>query len=195
MSAYTAKRALRAAAKVAFGAAFVGAVPGCGGRFEGDGSPGRVPGQPAPSFSGVAGASETPPLSAAGGAPETPPESGLRCLSEVALAQYPDLSTPVSASEAACCVAYDDAQITAAGDAGPSGALGADLSFVNCCKAIISGFGSGAIAYADVSGPVRDVCCSSGIVAPRDELWPQAFCSPWGPPVPPALSLDLEAFA
>jgi len=121
------------------------------------------------------------------------------CVGEVTLARYPDPSTPVSASEAACCIAYDEKQIAAAGDAGvgdaAASAFGADPKFVNCCKAIISGFGTGAFKYADASGALRNECCSSGIVAPQNELWPQAFCSPWGPPVPPALHLELEAVA
>jgi hypothetical protein len=184
MSSETGKRALRAAAKVAFGAAFIGALPGCGGKVEISGG-GAPINEPQPMADAAA--------SAATGPDSAPPNGGLQCLGQVTLREYPAQSTPISAAEFACCAAYDNAHPPDASDAGPAPPHGTDPSLVNCCKAIIAGIDQGMFATA-VNESVR-ACCWTGIVAPQEELWSHGFCAPWGPPMPPALTLELEAVA
>ncbi len=208
---------MRAAAKVAFGAAFIGALPSCGGKVEtsggsapisdppanlGVGGNGPTRDSPATVTSSVAGrrAMVEPQPVADAAAPDAaapnsaPPDSGLQCLGEVVLRDYPAQSTPVSAAEFACCVAYGIAHSTDLADAGQATTHGSEPSLVNCCKAIIAGTDQGALRTT-LNAPVAEACCWNGIVAPREQLWDHGLCSPWGPPVPPALAFELEAVA
>jgi hypothetical protein len=203
MDAETRSRALRAARKVAFGAAFVGALPGCGGKVEVDSPP------LAPSTNG-AGAStvypvpggETAVVDAAvaetavvdAGVVGMATVDGLRCLAEVQLGtgNPPGTSTPISDAQFACCTEYDNQRVASPADAGQAGAISSDPSFLNCCRAIIARMDTGA-PLGENPNPAREACCFSGIVAPTSELWGHSFCAPWGPPVPPAMALELSA--
>jgi hypothetical protein len=196
------RRALRAAAKVVFGAAFVGALPGCGGKAEFDsatpmpsgGDPSAAPSDP--SLGHDAGPA-TPAADAAVPAVPTdlpPVNSGLRCLPPVELGSGSPAtpSTQISDATYACCVQYDTERLSSLQDAGLAGSIGSDPSFVNCCRAIIARSDTG--APPDPS-PVRQACCYGGVLGPASELWGHQFCAPWGPPVPPALFLPLEISA
>ncbi|KYF99336.1 hypothetical protein BE18_15560, partial [Sorangium cellulosum] len=131
----------------------------------------------------------------------TPAEGDPDC-SEAAQPEPPELACAEPASlddaearpraELDCCLDYTAERAPERG-AGLSeqevAALAEDASFVNCCTALIVGVGAGAISYREAE-PVRGVCCFGIVVAPEQELYLQTFCTPWGPPVPPALDAD-----
>jgi hypothetical protein len=118
---------------------------------------------------------------------------GLACAGEVAL--IPAGTEPaivVTQGQFDCCLAY----LSAAEDASATrdawaGAFGADPSAQNCCRVLIAKLDQGDSAnlsnYQRTLGPVRDTCCTSGLIAPVDTLYAHILCTPWGPPVPPAL--------
>jgi hypothetical protein len=68
--------------------------------------------------------------------------------------------------------------------------LATDPSFVNCCRYVNAhySFANEPRSYAELV-----VCCDRGVL-PDDEF-NGPFCTPWGPPVPPALGAELEAAA
>ncbi|XXY53164.1 hypothetical protein WME91_18720 [Sorangium sp. So ce269] len=121
----------------------------------------------------------------AGGSPPAPSE--LACAEQVGL----DDAEARPRAELECCLDYTAQRVP---DATPlseqqRAALAEDASFVNCCTALIVGVGANAISYGDAE-PVRGMCCFGDIVAPEQELYAHTFCTPWGPPVPPALDAD-----
>ena len=229
MEPETRRRALSAVAKVAFGAAFAGTLPGCGGRAEtdfnaprrdggsggasADASSGSAPVAAGPAHAATAGGPSSAIADAGPGTPATAGGAGgmsdaggaaggaLRCLGAVDLEAAPASSTPISVAEFACCRDYADGLITSLGDAGPIGAAGAanalsaDPSFSNCCKALIAGVDQQVPIHEDVwSYPAR-ACCYSPLTSEQELLWNHTYCTPCGPPVPPALSLPLQDVA
>jgi len=128
--------------------------------------------------------------------------SGLRCLGAVDLEAAPASSTPISVAEFACCRDYDNGRVTSLGDAGLIGAAGAagvlnaDPSFANCCKALIAGVDAQVPINEDVwSYAARNACCYGPNQSEQVQLWNHTFCSPWGPPVPPALAFPPQEVA
>ncbi|WP_437809312.1 hypothetical protein [Sorangium sp. So ce1078] len=139
-------------------------VPGC---TPGEGDPGCAEGSPD------------------GSQPE-PPE--LACAEPASL----DDADARPLAELECCLGYTAERVPADPTAGPEQGLATladDASFVNCCTALIVGVGAHAISYREAE-PVRGVCCFGDVVAPQEELYSHTFCTPWGPPVPPALDAD-----
>lgn len=212
----TRRAALRAAAKVALGALAYGALAGCSGRYtSGDQAsdldpdeqiapeaPDDVapPGEDAPAGDGGAAptAGEPPagctpaegdPDGSGGSQPE-PPE--LACAAPASL----DDAEARPREELDCCLGYMTERVPAGGTAGLSeqelAALAEDASVVNCCTALIVGVDARVISYVE-AGRVRGACCLDDLVAPQEELWRHTFCTPWGPPVPPALEADAAA--
>ncbi|WP_437276358.1 hypothetical protein WME90_34635 [Sorangium sp. So ce375] len=136
-----------------------------------------------------AGVVPTPEEGGAGGSGGSPPApTGLACAEQVNL----DDKEARPRAELDCCLDYTAQRVPAPG-AGFSeeqrAALVDDASFVNCCTALIVGVGANAISYREAE-PVRQACCFGDVVAPEEELYTQTFCTPWGPPVPPALDAD-----
>jgi hypothetical protein len=230
MESETRRRALRAVAKVAFGAAFAGTLPGCGGRAQtdfngprGDGGSGaaspdtssgsalvdagptHVATGGGPSSAIVdAGPTHVASAGGAGGASGVGGAAGgaLRCLGPVDLEAWPASSTPISVAEFACCRDYDNGLTASLADAGLIGAAGAtdelsaDPSFANCCKALIAGGDQRVPINEDAwSYPALSVCCHSPNMSEQDQLWGHLYCTPWGPPVPPALDPLLQDVA
>ena len=227
MESETRRRALRAVAKVAFGTAFAGTLPSCGGRalvdFDGSKADGGSGGANAGTNSGPAPVDAGPAHTTTGGQPSTTiadagpspmataggasgaggaTGSGLRCLGAVDLEAAPASSTPISVAEFACCRDYDNGRVTSLGDAGLIGAAGAagvlsaDPSFSNCCKALIAGIDEQVPIHEDVwSYVARNACCYGPNPSEQEQLWNHTFCSPWGPPVPPAMAFLLQGVA
>ncbi|WP_437333218.1 hypothetical protein [Sorangium sp. So ce394] len=215
----TRRAALRAAARVALGALAYGASVGCGGHITTGGpssdlDPDEHLATEAPESPDAPGSPDAPddaaPAGGDGGAAPTAEEPAPGCTpaegdpdcSEAAQPEPPELACAEPASlddaearpraELDCCLGYTAERAPERG-AGLSeqevAALAEDASFVNCCTALIVGVGAGAISYPEAE-PVRGVCCFGDVVAPEQELYFQTFCTPWGPPVPPALDAD-----
>ncbi|XXX74496.1 hypothetical protein WMF30_43300 [Sorangium sp. So ce134] len=206
----TRRAALRAAARVALGALAVGALTGCSGRI----TTGEQPSDRDPDEQLAPEAPEAPDDAApigedAGGggaapmaeepAPGCNPAEGDPDCSEVSPPEPPELACAGPASlddaesppraELECCLSYTAERVPdpAVGLSEQEvAALAEDASFVNCCTALIVGVGARAITYEEAE-PVRGICCFGDVVAPERELYPHTFCTPWGPPVPPAL--------
>ncbi|WP_437314862.1 hypothetical protein [Sorangium sp. So ce385] len=207
---------MRAAARVALGALAYGASVGCGGHVTAGGQSSDLDpdehlapeapespdapddAAPAGEDAGDGGAAPTAEEPAPGC---TPAEGDPDC-SEAAQPEPPELACAEPASlddaearpraELDCCLGYTAERAPDRGavlSEQELAALAEDASFVNCCTALIVGVGAGAISYGEAE-PVRGVCCFGNVVAPEQELYSQAFCTPWGPPVPPALDAD-----
>ncbi|WP_437502002.1 hypothetical protein [Sorangium sp. So ce1099] len=205
---------MRAAARVALGALACGVSVGCGGvHISDEQTPAPDPGEQvvpeapdgpdpaghgatagagggggaAPATGGDVSASSTAGggTDGAGGSPPGPTE--LACAEQAGL----DDAEARPRAELDCCLDYAAQRVP---DATPlseqqRAALAADASFVNCCTALIVGVGANAISYGEAE-PIRGVCCFGDVVAPEQELYAHTFCTPWGPPVPPALDAD-----
>ncbi|KYF62505.1 hypothetical protein BE11_29425 [Sorangium cellulosum] len=204
---------MRAAARVALGALACGGSVGCGQIHIADEQapapdPGEqvvpeAPGDPDPAGGGAtagAGGGGAAPQTGgdvsassaagggtdgAGGSPPAPAE--LACAEQAGL----DDAEARPRAELDCCLDYAAQRVP---DATPlseqqRAALAEDASFVNCCTALIVGVGADAISY-DEAQPIRHVCCFGDVIAPEEELYAHTFCTPWGPPVPPALDAD-----
>ncbi|HTN90559.1 MAG TPA: hypothetical protein VL242_43095 [Sorangium sp.] len=217
----TRRAALRAAARVALGALACGVSVGCGGvHIADEPSPAPDPGEqvvpeapdgPDPAGNGAtaggAGAAggggaapgtggDVSASSAAGGGTDgaggsPPAPSELACAEQAGF----DDAEARPREELECCLDYTAQRLPDDG-VRPSdeqlAALAADASFVNCCTALIVGVGADAITYGEAE-PIRHACCFGDIVAPEQELYAYTFCTPWGPPVPPALDADADA--
>ncbi|WP_437672246.1 hypothetical protein [Sorangium sp. So ce131] len=207
----TRRKALNAAARVALGMLACEVLAGCGGHYTtGEGPPGLGGGEQQPPevltggastgggapggtdpYAAVNGGGGTTSVGTAGSGPGeggggSLPEPGtLACTDKVNL----DHVQARPREEIDCCLSYTKERMPVA-DPVPSeaqlAALSGDESFVNCCAAVIEGVETNVVTYADAE-PVRGVCCFGDIVAPEEELYSRAFCTPWGPPVPPAL--------
>ncbi|AUX46484.1 hypothetical protein SOCE26_079900 [Sorangium cellulosum] len=203
----TRRKALNAAARVALGMLACEVLAGCGGHYTtGERPPGldgeeqRPPevltggastGGGADPYAAADGGGGTTSVGTAGSGPgeggggSLPEPAALACTGEVDL----DHVQPRPRAELECCLSYTTERLPDPGlvptDA-QLAALSADASFVNCCAAVIEGVETDVITY-DETGPVRSACCFGDIVAPEEELYARALCTPWGPPVPPAL--------
>lgn len=188
------RQALRSAAKVAFGATLVwgAALSGCGGQSVGgtlvdDGSEGSDVG----STNGEGSDVGAPSGGTGAVAPDAGHEPELAC--NVSTAGL-DAGILASADRAtyACCAAYVATKLPA----DPLGApnvpeLTRDPAVVECCRyvnAAYDAFFNEPYPYA-----VNWFCCSPGVLPPAEYAGP--FCTPWGPPVPPSLAVELGAAA
>ncbi|WP_437753480.1 hypothetical protein [Sorangium sp. So ce1389] len=209
---------MRAAARVALGALACGVSIGCGGvHISDEQAPAPDPGEQvapeppdgpdpagtgaaaggagaaggggaAPGTGGDVAASSTAGggTDGVGGSPPAPSE--LACAEQAGL----DDAEARPRAELDCCLDYA-AQRLPDDEVRPSeqqlAALAADASFVNCCTALIVGVGANVVSYGEAE-TIRHACCFGDIVAPEQELYAYTFCTPWGPPVPPALDAD-----
>jgi hypothetical protein len=169
------RRALRSAAKVAFGIALCSgaALAGCGGKSIGDDD---------------------------GAEGEQPPEarSGLACAPALGPVDPNDLDANASwdASVYACCTDYIAGRISAEPSPESHAAgLAADPSGVNCCRYVNASYHSLRGTFGAEAFPYEAnlACCDAGVLPEDEAVGP--FCTPWGPPVPPALDAELEAAA
>jgi hypothetical protein len=225
------QKALRSAAKVAFGASVCwgAALSGCGGKsVYGDDestenvelsggtgalATGGATGSSATGGSATAGGSGPSGGSAevggataggsgptggsaeVGGAGAGPLDAGrlpeLACTQPIGL----DGSETVDEGVFSCCAGYVE-QVAPQGSAIDAPRLAADPSLVNCCRYVTSRYYDYYLLKQDAGATVEypyaahDACCYPGVLGEteRDE----SFCTPWGPPVPPALESELE---
>jgi hypothetical protein len=170
MQVSTRRRALESAGKIALGCYFGALGAACGGLSnDADrrlGEP-ETTVDPAPS-DGVVEA-----------APEPSPEEvapALACVAPVEVIER-RLATPFGLEAEACCKSYVES-VVGTGPARPGAELALDPSLLNCCRALAyeGGFDT-SVAHT--------TCCYGGVLAKEDIQAP--YCSPWGPPVPPAL--------
>ena len=156
------QNALDSAAKIALGclAATAGA---CGGLS-------RLELEPATTASAPPAASPEPAPSVA--------SSALACISPVGVIDRQS-AFELAPADAACCKTHVE-KVAGTAPAPPKDTLLADASLLNCCRAL-------AWSRTFEAGVAHDTCCYSDILAPGD--LGQSYCSPWGPPVPPALVL------
>jgi hypothetical protein len=99
------------------------------------------------------------------------------CTTPIAFQPDNVVTVSVPDDELACCVADVLERMEQPG-------AETDPSVVNCCTAIVLGSNSRSPHYAS---PVRQYCCAGGSVAEPSALYSLPYCTPWGPPVPPAL--------
>ncbi len=97
-----------------------------------------------------------------------------------------------TAEEFGCCAGYVEgkAPLDAPLDA-PR--LAADPSVVNCCLYVVNSYyelTTDAGATLDFPFAAHSACCYPGVLGEADRN--ESFCTPWGPPVPPALATELE---
>jgi hypothetical protein len=166
----TRRRALESAGKIALGCYFGALGAACGG-LSNDGGNGTAESEtaaaPAASDGGVPAAPEPSPE-------ETTP--ALACLAPVEVIER-RLAVPVGREAEACCVSYVES-VAGSGPARPGAELALDASLLNCCRALAWG-GSFDTNLAHTT------CCYGDVLPTADREGP--YCSPWGPPVPPAL--------
>jgi hypothetical protein len=111
------------------------------------------------------------------GAPEpTEPTPVLACIAPVEVSDR-RLITPLGLEEEACCKAYVEG-VAGADPTLPELAL--DASLFNCCRAL---------AYDGTfdTSVAHTLCCYGDVLPIEDRQ--ASYCSPWGPPVPPALGI------
>jgi hypothetical protein len=89
------------------------------------------------------------------------------------------------ASEVQCCLDLTSAQSPTDGDAS---AWRADPSLSGCCHGLAQSFGLIAIEYEDAGGRAwSDEACQSC----AETIGTPSACTPWGPPVPPAMPSEM----
>jgi hypothetical protein len=171
--------ALRAAAKVTLSAAILG----CGGATEavtvdasdGDATPVRVT-----THQDAAAARDALAALDAQATPDAPDAPALACPGAVA-----DPTATVAASTFACCTSFLEGSLLTA----DSGVLAVDPSLpttLPCCAAAVAYVDGAPSAFGSVAGPVLASCCHE--LATVDAGPPVGpACTPWGPPVPPAM--------
>jgi hypothetical protein len=104
----------------------------------------------------------------------------LACLPPITLVAD-KLQPPLDDTQHACCETYI-AELMASGLAptAPPAAEPVDPSLLNCCRALAYS------SHWEVT-PAHTVCCGARLLTGQD--FNQPYCSPWGPPMPPALGL------
>jgi hypothetical protein len=108
----------------------------------------------------------------------------LACIDPVNIVEDPTsavgwkLDPPMTLEQEACCKSYVETLVNAG--AAPPATTTIDDSLLNCCRAF---------AYTEVweTTVTHTTCCSGAVLSRQDANQP--YCSPWGPPVPPALVL------
>ncbi len=196
MKSSTRRRALDSAAKIALGCCLGAVSSACGGLsqdggstratdLDGSGGPpapsaSATTEQPAPSASATTEPSPPAPTASATTEPSPPPEPEpvLACLAAVNV-EKGALTTTVGAEERACCESYVETAVNAGqvwtGENGQ-----ADPSVLNCCRLLAY------VGNFDASVAHNACCAVPGQLLSVEDYW-APYCSPWGPPVPPAL--------
>ena len=115
----------------------------------------------------------TPPVPTS--EPPAPPTPTLACLEPVTVVGT-ELAAPFTPEQKACCESYVESLVSA-GKAPPA-VTTVDPSLLNCCRAL---------AYSTLwqINVTHETCCASDVLSRVD--YGQPYCSPWGPPVPPAM--------
>jgi hypothetical protein len=190
MKSWAFRAALRASAKIAFGVAAVG----CGGMVSSGAEPSQAPldeagrGADATDAVDASIAVDASPLEAA--ACDPPPSSSL--LPE---GPHADASAAITETMFECCVAQLETIDPGDGGAGFRDAAAGDPGIQACCAVVIARLdyeqthlvgdpdASAATFQRDqqTSAPVRWECCGA---TPSEG----PTCTPWGPPMPPAMS-------
>ena len=169
MDVRTRRESLRAVAKLVFGAASTLALTQCGGKTA---------------------MSRESPDNEAQLAPAALVDAGCAFPGMVTLTPSPTTEAPAfTRAEVDCCMGHLEGRIAN----GPPQVH--DATFSNCCNAIIAASDFGMIKFADVDGTVRSACCYYGNPDEGQSLWGHSLCSPWGPPVPPAMDSPIEDIA
>jgi len=168
MDVRTRRESLRVVAKLVFGAASTLALTRCGGKTA---------------------MSRESPENEAQFAPTALVDAGCAFPGTVSLTLSPSTEAPTfTRAEVDCCMGHLEERIAN----GPPQVH--DSTFSNCCNAIIAATDSRMIEFADVDGTVRSACCY-GNPDEGQSLWGHSLCSPWGPPVPPAMDSPIEDIA
>jgi hypothetical protein len=211
--------ALRAAAKVALGASFsVGTLTGCGGNIESDdpiedplGSPSEMRAEPVEAANtsnndvrsdgtdaADAAASSSPAGDAATALDAAAPNaSPAECVGPVELEPVQwdvPWEAPANVTREAfdCCQAYAKDRISStSSDSVDTDASSEDAAFANCCKAIVAWVQIDWTSYAEVDWEVRSACCFGAAAGWPEPPWEFSLCTPWGPPVPPAMDREV----
>ena len=166
MDLRTRRESLRVVAKLVFGAASTLALTQCGGK--------------------TAVSRESPENEAQfASAPRV--DAGCAFPGTVTLSHSTEAPT-FTRAEVDCCMAHLEPRIA-------NGPQARDSTFSNCCNAVIAANDYGILDYSDVSGGVREACCFSGTSQEQQSLFGHSLCSPWGPPVPPAMDSPVEDIA
>lgn len=121
---------------------------------------------------------------ASGGASDTGSTGAdAACVGPIAVPLAPTVPGP-SEAEYACCL---DRLATANADwlSEEGRALAQSEPISNCCRALIVAVDRDGSRYSEASR-FRTPCCNADVVA-RPELYQHSLCTPWGPPMPPAL--------
>ena len=194
---------LRAAVSAAIKVTITTTLVGCGGVVtSSSGSPGAEPtkGEPAsggkpgteasksePASGGKPGAEATTVAAAPGGSAAL---GGMATTAEAGNAGAPNGGSP----DATCVGAEVDACYAFLAEAKPQTKFGEPLPapYQACCSTVLSSLVNGELSYVCLSDnsahfdqSARAVCCSD----PASwSVYPA--CAPWGPPVPPELSLE-----
>ena len=113
-------------------------------------------------------------------------DSPLACVGSVLLRRGADaMSTEVTPAQLACCLAYGESYLS--DSSAPVDAAKQDAQLVDCCTAVIARVELHGEDYSAVHAPLRQLCCSGEVVAAKEALFSYRLCTPWGPPVPPAM--------
>lgn len=163
------REALRAVAKVALGAMPGIVLAGCGGKAD------------------LAQEGANAPTSASPAAPPgkgAEPDAACALPADVRLTQEFPRTATFTKAELGCCVARLEKSTNSNGEPPVT-----DTASTSCCNAVILAVDTGMLGFSDVTGEVRYLCCFSDDDDDerRQALWEHTFCSPWGPPVPPAM--------
>ena len=100
----------------------------------------------------------------------------LACIAPVEVSERL-LITPFGLEAEACCKAYVEG-VVGADPTRPGSELALDASLSNCCRAL-------AYAGSFDTSVAHTTCCYGNVLPSEDRQ--ASYCSPWGPPVPPAL--------
>ena len=165
------REALRAVAKLALGAMPAVTLASCGGKMD-------------LAHEGADPTARESPIAEPPAASE--PDAACALPGAVTLTRSFEHATTFTKAELDCCVA---------GLEGPAGRKLVGSASANCCNAVIAAVDTGMLAFSDVTSEVRSLCCFSGNDEKQQALWEHSFCTPWGPPVPPAMDWSVEGVA
>jgi hypothetical protein len=110
--------------------------------------------------------------------PPEEPAPALACVAPVEVIER-RLATALGLEAEACCASYVES-VVGTGPARSGAELALDPSLLNCCRAL-------AYEGSFDTSVAHTTCCYGGVLSTEDIQAP--YCSPWGPPVPPALVL------
>jgi hypothetical protein len=110
------------------------------------------------------------------------------CVGPTEVTLPPTLPGPSDAEFACCVTMISSATKNWFSDEGRAPAMSEPI--VNCCRAVVAAVDIVGTRYQQANAATHAACCSLS-AAPKPELYQHLLCTPWGPPMPPAL--DWEA--